>query len=243
MTPCGSTNTEVYAFRDCGDRYITNEDTSIWDPGSTETIVVIDIVARIGYRMICSGIQQYAVVCSGIQCYAEGYSGTQWETMELRGDSYSHLMEHGWSRRGRSALLQQYMDSRGRTLSSSSVFDYGGSMVDHLCEETPLEACDGMGVAWMSSDYSDSPLAHRDEFHGEVHSSKIDLRLEYHLGWDSEQDSHVTILRYPYEFLVMPLGLTNAPTTYQIFLQLHRCLFLFFDSLSIYNKTWEDPLR
>jgi hypothetical protein len=46
-------------------------------------------------------------------------------------------------------------------------------MVDHLCEETPLEACDGMGVAWSRGDYSDSPLAHRDEFHGEVHSSRL----------------------------------------------------------------------
>jgi hypothetical protein len=87
-------------------------------------------------------------------------------------------------------------------------------MVDQLCEVTPLEACDGMGIAQSPSDYSDSPLAHRDEFHGEVHSSKIDLRLEYHQGWVSEKGNHETILRYPYEFLVMPLGLTNAPTTY-----------------------------
>jgi hypothetical protein len=41
----------------------------------------------------------------------------------------------------------------------------------------------------------------------------------------------------------MPLGLTNAPTTYQIFLQLQRFLFLFFDALSIYNMTWEDFVR
>jgi hypothetical protein len=104
--PCGSTNKEVYASRDCGDMYITDEDTSIWDPGSTDTSVVIDTVAHTGYKMICSDIQQYAVVCSGIQCYAEGYNGTQWETMEFRGESYSHLMEHGWSRGGRSTLLQ-----------------------------------------------------------------------------------------------------------------------------------------
>jgi hypothetical protein len=94
-----------------------------------------------------------------------------------------------------------------------------------------------------SGDYSNSPLAHRDEFHGAVHSSKIDLRLEYHQGRVSEQDTHKIVLRYPYEFLVMPLGLTNAPTTYHIFLQLQRFLFLFFDALSIYNRTWEDPLR
>jgi hypothetical protein len=48
-------------------------------------------------------------------------------------------------------------------------------MVDHLCEVTPLEACDGMGVAWIMGGYSYSPLAHRDEFHGEVNSFSIDL--------------------------------------------------------------------
>jgi hypothetical protein len=31
--PCGSDNREVYASRDCGERYITDEDISIWDPG------------------------------------------------------------------------------------------------------------------------------------------------------------------------------------------------------------------
>jgi hypothetical protein len=38
------------------------------------------------------------------------------------------------------------VDSGGHTLNSSSVCDYGGSMVDRMCEETHLEACDGMGV-------------------------------------------------------------------------------------------------
>jgi hypothetical protein len=47
--------------------------------------------------MICNGIQRYAKVCNGMQCYAEGYSDTQWEIVEFRVDSYSHLMEHGWS--------------------------------------------------------------------------------------------------------------------------------------------------
>jgi hypothetical protein len=45
-----------------------------------------------------------------------------------------------------------------------------------------LEACDGMGVAWSLGDYSYSPLAHRDEFHGVVHSSMIYLRYEHHQG-------------------------------------------------------------
>jgi hypothetical protein len=125
--------------------------------------------------MIHNDMRWYAVVCSGMQCYAEGYNGTQWETVEFRGESYSHLMEHGGSRGGQSTLLRQYMDSGGRTLSNNSVCDDGGSVVDHPCEETPLEACDGMGVASNPSNYSDSPIVHRDEFHGGAHSSMIDL--------------------------------------------------------------------
>jgi hypothetical protein len=31
--PCGPANMEVYASKDCGDMYIIDEDTSIWDPG------------------------------------------------------------------------------------------------------------------------------------------------------------------------------------------------------------------
>jgi hypothetical protein len=83
-----------------------------------------------------------------------------------------------------------------------------------------LEACDGMGrVAWILSDYSYIPLVHKYEFHGAIHFSTIDLQQEHHQDFISEQDGHGTILRYHYEFLVMPLGLTNAHTTYHIFLQ------------------------
>ena len=32
--PCGPSNKEVYASMYAGDRYITDEDTSIWDPCS-----------------------------------------------------------------------------------------------------------------------------------------------------------------------------------------------------------------
>jgi hypothetical protein len=136
--PCGSTNREVYASKDFGDMYITDEDTSIWDPSSTHTSVVIDTMEHTGYRMICCDIQQYVVVCSSIQCYAKGYNGTQWEIVEIMRKSYSHLMGHGWSRGGRSSLFWKYMESGGHTSSNNSVCDYGESMVDQLCEVTCL---------------------------------------------------------------------------------------------------------
>jgi hypothetical protein len=41
----------------------------------------------------------------------------------------------------------------------------------------------------------------------------------------------------------MPLGFTNESTAYQIFLQLQRFMFLFFDALSIYNRIGEGSMR
>jgi hypothetical protein len=41
----------------------------------------------------------------------------------------------------------------------------------------------------------------------------IDFHLEYHQAWASEKGTHRSIPRYHHEFLVMPLGLTNAPVT------------------------------
>jgi hypothetical protein len=65
-----------------GDRYITDEDTSIWDLGSTNTSIVIDAVAPIGYKLICSGIQKYVVVYNVIQRGAMVHSGRQWSSKE-----------------------------------------------------------------------------------------------------------------------------------------------------------------
>jgi hypothetical protein len=44
--PYGPTNKEVYASMYGGDMYIIDEDTSIWDPGSTNTSVVIDTMTH-----------------------------------------------------------------------------------------------------------------------------------------------------------------------------------------------------
>jgi hypothetical protein len=44
------------------------------------------------------------------------------------------------------------VDFGDHIISSHSTYDDGESRVDHQCEETPLDAYDGMGLAWSPTD-------------------------------------------------------------------------------------------
>ncbi len=149
--------------------------------------------------------------------------------------------------------LQEYIDS-GRLQASES--PWGTNVIFAKKKDGSLRFCvdyRGLNDLTVRNSY---PLPHMedlfDRLQGAQYFSKIDLRTGFFQIPLAEEDRAKTAFRTRYghyEWTVLPMGLTNAPATFQHLMnhtfrkELDRCALVFLDDIVVYSRTLEDHIK
>ena len=149
--------------------------------------------------------------------------------------------------------LQEYLDS-GRIRTSES--PWGANVIFVKKKDGSLRFCvdyRGLNERTVKNKY---PLPLMDELfdrlQGAKYFSKIDLRTGFYQILMAPEDSAKTAFRTRYglfEWTVLPMGLTNAPATFQHLMNstfrefLDVCVLVFLDDIVVYSHTLGDHER
>ena len=149
--------------------------------------------------------------------------------------------------------LQEYIES-GRIQPSES--PWGTNVIFAKKKDGSLRFCvdyRGLNDRTVKNKY---PLPHMDELFdrlaGAKYFSKIDLRSGFWQILLAPEDRSKTAFRTRYglfEWTVLPMGLTNAPATFQNLMNttfrnfLDKCVLVFLDDIVVYSKTLFDHER